>query len=56
MISVKLNIGKKITGLQKVTFNHQKMYDVSKFKELMFKAELHCLQECFRKQTDKEDV
>ena len=49
VISVKLNIGKKTTGLQTMTLNHEKIWHVSKFIELMFKGELHYLQEYFRK-------
>ena len=56
VINVKLRIGKKITGTEIMTLNHQKILHVSKLIEPMFKGELHCLQRCFRKQTDKEDV
>ena len=56
LISVKLNIGKKITGLEIMTLNREKIQRISKLVELIFKGELHCLQECFRKQTVREDV
>ena len=39
-ISVKLNIGKKITRLEIMKLNHKKTYHVSKCIELMFKGEL----------------
>ena len=56
VISVKLSIGKKITGLEIMTLKREKIYHVSKLIEPMFKGELHCFQECFRKQTCREDV
>ena len=55
VISVKLNIGKKTTGLEIMTLNHEEIY-VSKLIELMLKGDLHCLQGCFRKQTGQEDI
>ena len=51
VISMKLDIDKKITELEIMTFNHKKIYHVSRLIALMFKGELHCLQGCFRKQT-----
>ena len=51
VISIKLNIGKKITRLGVMTLNSEKIQHVSKLIELMFKGELHCLQGCFIKQT-----
>ena len=56
VISVKLSIDKKITGLKIMTLNCEKIQHVSKVIELMFKGELHCLQGCFRKQAGMEDV
>ena len=50
VICKKLNTGKKVTGLEMMTLNHEKNQHASKFIETMFKGELHCLQECFRKQ------
>ena len=47
---MKLNIGKKITGLE-MTLNCEK--NIACFQTLMFKGEL---QGCFRKKTGKEDV
>ena len=55
VISVKLIIGKKITGLDTMILN-RKILHVSKLIKLMFKGELHCLQGCFRKQIRREDV
>ena len=55
VISVKLKIGKKRTGLETI-LNREKIQHVSKLIELMFKGESHCLQGCFRKQTGREDV
>ena len=52
---MKLNIGKKKTGLEIMTLNHEEIY-VSKLIELMLKGDLHCLQGCFRKQTGQEDI
>ena len=52
---MKLN-SQKITGLEIMTLNHEKLKHVSKLIELMFKGELHCLQGCFRKQTGREDL
>ena len=43
VISVKLDIDKKIKGLEIMAFNHKKIDHVSKL------IELHCLQGCFRK-------
>ena len=43
VICVKLNIRKKITGLEIMTLNDKKIQHVSKLTELMFKGELHCL-------------
>ena len=54
--SMKLSIGKKITRLEIVTLNSEKIWHVSRLVELMFKRELHCLQGCFRKQTGREDI
>ena len=55
-MSVKLNIAKKIPGLEIMTLNREKMWHVSKRTEPMFKGELHCLQGCFKKKTGREDV
>ena len=54
VISVKLIIGKKITGLGIITLNHNK--NVSKLIELMFKGELHCMQGSFKNHTGRVDV
>ena len=43
MISVKLNIGWKITWLEMMTLNRKKIWHVFKPMELMFMGELHCL-------------
>ena len=40
---MKLNIGKKIAGLEIVTLNREKMQHVFKRTELMSEGELHCL-------------
>ena len=40
MTSMRLIIGKKITGLEITTLNHIKIYHVSKFTELMLNGEL----------------
>ena len=56
VISMKLNTGKKITGLEIMTLNCKKIYHVSKLIEQMLKGELHCLQGCFRKQTGREGI
>ena len=56
VISMKLNIDKKIKGLEIMIFHHEKIYYVTKLIELMFGGELHCLRGCFRKQTGREDV
>ena len=56
VINVKLNNGKKITGLEIITLNREKIQHVSRFTELMFTGELHCLHGCFRKQTVSENV
>ena len=56
VISMKLSIVKKITGLEIMTLNRKKIWHVSRLIELMFKGELHSLQGCFRKQTGREDV
>ena len=55
-ISVKLNIGKKMTGLEIMAPNHEKIYHVSKLIELTFKWRFHCLQRCFRNHTGREDA
>ena len=39
VISVKLNIGKKITGLEIMTSNRKKILHVSKLIELLFKGD-----------------
>ena len=46
-ISMKLNIGKTITGLEIRTLNCKKIYYVTKLLEVMFKGELHCLHKDF---------
>ena len=56
MISVKLNIGWKITWLEMMTLNRKKIWHVFKPMELMFMGELHCLQGYFRKEIGREDV
>ena len=56
VIKVKLNIGKKITGLQIITLNREKIQHVSRFIELIFTGELHYLHGCFGKQTVSADV
>ena len=56
VISMELNIGKKIRGLETMTLNCKKIKHVSKLIEFMFKGELHCLQGCFRKQTGRQDI
>ena len=56
VISMKLNIGKKMTELEIMTLNHKKIQHVSKLIVLVFKGKVHCLQECFRKQAGREDV
>ena len=43
VISMELNIIKKIAGLEIMTWNGQKMEHVSELIELMSKGELHCL-------------
>ena len=50
VINVKLNIGKKITGLEIMTLNCKKIQHTSKLIELTFKRKSHCLQEYLRKQ------
>ena len=49
VIDTKLNIGKKITGLEIMTLNREKKKNVSKLIELMFKGELLFLQGCVLK-------
>ena len=56
VISVKLNIGRKITSLEIMALNQENLQHVSRLIELIFKGELHCLQGSFRKQTGREDV
>ena len=56
VMSMKLNIAKKIAGLEIMTLNCENMYYVSNLLELMSKGKLHCLQGCFRKQTGREDI
>ena len=56
VISTKLDIGKKITGLEIMTLNRKKIQHVSKLMELMFKWEFHCFQGCYRKQTCRKGV
>ena len=56
VMSVKLNIGKKIAELEIITLNRENVYRVFKLAELMSKEKLHCLQGCFRKQICREDV
>ena len=56
VISMKLNICKKITGLEIMSFYHENTYSASKLIKLMFKEKLDCLQECFRKQIGREGV
>ena len=41
--------GREIKELEIMTLNHENIEHVSKDIEVMFKGELHCLQECFRK-------
>ena len=49
VMSMKLNVGEKIAGLEIITLNYEKMQHVPKDIDLMSKGELHCLQGCFRK-------
>ena len=56
VMSVKLNIAKKITGLEIMTLICEKMYHIPKRTELMSQVEIHCLQGCFRQQTGREDI
>ena len=49
VMSMKLNIAKKIAGLEIMTLNCENMYYVSNLLELMSKGKLHCLKGCFRK-------
>ena len=57
VMSVKLNIGKKKAELEIMTLNCEKKCSMSSnLIELLSKKELHCLQECFRKPTGREDV
>ena len=56
VISTKLDIGKKITGLEIMTLNRKKIQHVSKLTELMFKWEFYCFQGCYRKQTCRKCV
>ena len=50
VISMKLNIGKKITGLE------MKNLACFQLEELRFTGEVHCLQGCYRKQTGRGDI
>ena len=43
VISIKLNIGKKIEELEIMALNQEKISHVSRLIELIFKEELHCL-------------
>ena len=43
VISVKLNIGKKIAELEIMALHQEKISHVSRLIELIFKEELHCL-------------
>ena len=56
VISVKLNVGTKITWLERMTLNRKKIQHVSKLIELMFKGELHYSHGCLKKQAGREDV
>ena len=56
VMSMELNIGKKIAGLEIMTLNCKKTKHVSKVIELMTKGELHHLQGCFRKHTGRVGV
>ena len=47
VISIKLNIGNKMIGLGILALNLEKIWHFSKLIELMFKGELHCLQNVF---------
>ena len=47
VISIKLNIDKKIAGIEITALNHEKVQHVFKLIELMFKEELHCLHNGF---------
>ena len=47
---MKLNIGKKITGLE------MKNLACFQLKELRFTGEVHSLQGCYRKQTGRGDI
>ena len=46
-ISIKLNIGKNLAGLEIMTLNREKIWYVSKLIELIFMGELHCLHNGF---------
>ena len=52
VISVELNTGKKTTGLEMMILNRESCFQT--YRTDVY--ELHCLQECFRKQTGREDV
>ena len=56
VISLRLNVAKKIAALEIMILNCEKMQHVLKLKELMSKGKLHCFQECFSKQTGRENV
>ena len=57
VISMKLNIGKKITELQIMMLNHKKISKlICKVSKLIELSYIHCLQGCFRKKTCREDV
>ena len=69
MISVKLNIGRKIIGSEILTLNfkkididniidsYRKSYKINLRRyRTHVKGELHCLQGCFRKLNGREEV
>ena len=47
VISIKLNIGEKITRLEMLALNREKIYHVCRLIELICKGELHCLYNGF---------
>ena len=56
VMSVKLNIAKKIAGLEITALNRGKMWHISKLIALIFKGALHHSQRCLRKQRGREEV
>ena len=50
----KLNIGKKITGLEIMKLNRKKIQHYFQTYRTDVYGESHCLQGCFRKQTSRD--